>query len=423
MSLLSAEDRRRALADLTDAEAEQLLYDWHFWARPKQLPPPGNWATWILRAGRGFGKTRTGSSWVHARAMEHPGRWIALVARTPADARDYMIEGPGGFLRNIHPAECPRYEPSKRRLTWPNGSWATIYSDEAPDQLRGFSGDTAWLDEFAKFSHSRECWDNLQFGMREVSGDRPRQLITTTPRPLKILTEIEASAHTVTVIGSSYENRANLDPIWLGQTLAAYEGTRLGRQEIHAEILDDNPNALWQRSWIERLRVVRHPALVRIVVGVDPPGGDDESAAYAGIVVAGVGQDGHGYVLDDCSQRGTPEQWGRAAVTAYHKHKADRLIAEINYGGAMVASTLRAVDAAVPVKVVTASRGKQLRAEPISALYESNRVHHVGTYPELEDQMCEWVPGAKSPDRLDALVWALTELMATSKKYADAWGR
>lgn len=226
------------LSALTATELAALDYDWAFWGRPKQLPPRGDWLTWLLRAGRGFGKTRTGGSWSHARAMEHDGRWCALIAKNPADARDYMLEGPGGILRNAPPWERPYFEPSKRRVVWPNGSWATVYSAEDPDQLRGFSGDTAWIDEFAKFPNPREVWDSLQFGMREVSADQPRVCITTTPRPLPILEEIEASPDTVVVTGSSYENRANLAPTWINKTLLPYEGTELGRQEIHAAILD-----------------------------------------------------------------------------------------------------------------------------------------------------------------------------------------
>jgi hypothetical protein len=227
------------IQELTEAELEALEHDWEFWARPKQLPPPGDWLTWLLQTGRGFGKTRSGGGWVHKRAMQVAGRWCALIAKTPADARDIMIEGPAGILRNVPPGEVPLYEPSKRRLTWSNGSWGTVYSAEDPDQLRGFSGDTAWLDEFGKYPNPREVWDNLQFGMREVSTDQPRVCITTTPRPLPILEEIENKPSTVTVSGSSYENRANLAPTWFATTIAAYEGTRLGRQEIHGERLDD----------------------------------------------------------------------------------------------------------------------------------------------------------------------------------------
>jgi len=239
VALLPEAEREAFWADLTDEEVAVLDHDWRFWARPKQLPPDGDWLTWVVRAGRGFGKTRTGASWVHERAMASEGRWIALIGKTPADVRDYMVEGPGGILKNVPKAEVPDYFPSNRRMVWPNGSWATVYSSEDPDQLRGFSGDTGWLDELAKYKNPRECWDNLQFGMREVSADRPRVLITTTPRPLPLLEEIEAKPSTVTVVGSSYENRANLSPEWFAETLSAYEGTRLGRQEIHAEILDD----------------------------------------------------------------------------------------------------------------------------------------------------------------------------------------
>lgn len=238
LASLPAWERTAILQDLTATELAALEYDWNFWARPKQLPPPGDWLTWLLQTGRGFGKSRAGGGWVHRRAMASP-RWCALVAKTPADARDVMIEGPAGILRHAPPSERPTYEPSKRRLIWPNGSWGTLYSSEEPDQLRGFSGDTAWLDEFGKYTNPREVWDNLQFGMREASSDQPRVCITTTPRPLPILEEIENRPTTVTVSGSSYENRANLAPTWFTQTLAAYEGTRLGRQEIHGERLDD----------------------------------------------------------------------------------------------------------------------------------------------------------------------------------------
>lgn len=247
-------ERDEVLSGMSQRQLYDLTYNWRFWARPKQLPPPGDWATWVIRAGRGFGKTRSGVGWVHERAMEQQ-RWIALIAKTPADARDFMVEGPGGFLdragRNIAPAERPLFESSKRRLTWPNGSWATIYSDEEPEQLRGFSGDTAWPDEFGKYRNPEECWDMLQFGMRECSTDRPRCLITTTPRPIEIIRTIEALPSTVTVVGSSYENRANLDPRWFAETILAYEGTALGRQEIHAELLNPEETGIVKRPWFK----------------------------------------------------------------------------------------------------------------------------------------------------------------------------
>jgi phage terminase large subunit-like protein len=251
LASMATESRERILSQLSEDDAASLANDFRFWARDKQLPPAGDWSVWVVRAGRGWGKTRCGAHWVHERAMENPGRWIALVAKTPADARDVAIEGPSGILRNAPPNERPNYEPSKRRLSWPNSSWATIYSDEEPDQTRGFSGDTAWLDEFAKFVNPEETWTNLSFGMRETSNDKPRRLITTTPRPIPILMQIEAMETTVVTTGSSYENKDNLDPAWFRDVLAHYSGTRIGRQEIEAEILEDVPGALWTRAILD----------------------------------------------------------------------------------------------------------------------------------------------------------------------------
>ena len=405
------------LDGLTDAELTQLKYDWKFWARPKQIAPPGDWATWVIRAGRGFGKTRAGAGWVHARAMAQPLRWIALVARTPADARDYMIEGPGGLLRNTSPKERPLYESSKRRLTWPNGAWATVYSDEEPDQSRGFSGDTAWIDELAKFRNPVETWNNLAFGMREVSLDRPRKLITTTPRPIAILREIESLSSTIVVVGSSHENKTNLDQSWYTDLLR-YEGTRIGRQEINAEIIDDLPGALWTRALLEQCRVRQDklPEMKRVVVGVDPSGtsGADKNN-QVGIVCVGLGMDGLAYVLADNTCQLSPDGWGRRVIATSTKYEADKIVAEKNFGGAMVDHVIRTVDKTANIKLVTASRGKVARAEPVSALYEQGKVKHVGAFPELEDQMCSFTSEGYgdegSPDRVDALVWALTELM------------
>ncbi len=348
--------------------------------------------------------------------MSHPGRWIALVGRTPADIRDYQLEGPGGLLRNTPKAERPNFEVSKRRLTWPNGSWATLYSDEEPDQLRGYSGDTAWLDEFAKYRNAAETWESLQFGMRELSNDRPRRLITTTPRPIAILRAIERAASTVVVTGSSYENEANLDPTWIAETLAPYKGTRVGRQEIEAEILEDTPGSLWTREWFDRDRKSVAPDLKRVVVGVDPSVTSGEGSDKTGIVVAGIGFDDRIYVLADRTAKLAPLEWAQKAVAAYTEFGADRIIAEANNGGDLVEATIRMVDRNVSFKKVHASRGKVARAEPISALYESGRVSHVGPLSELEDQMCAFTSdfsrsaAGYSPDNLDAAVWAITEL-------------
>lgn len=419
LASLPASERKAHLASLTDAQAYELLYDWRFWARPKQLAPDEDWETWIIRAGRGFGKTRSGSGWVHERAMLFPGRWMALVARNSADARDYMIEGPGGLLKNTRPSERPVFEVSKRRVSWPNGSWATIYTDEDPDQVRGFSGDTAWLDEFAKYKHPQEVWDNLSFGMREASTDQPRKVITTTPRPIALLRAIEKMKGSKVVVGSSYENRANLDPKWFANTLERYRGTRMGRQEIEAEILEDIPGALWSRRNLDenRVHVSDVPPLIRLVVSIDPAITSGDSSNETGIIVAGIDANQRGYVLEDLSLRGSPDQWARRAVSAYRKYEADKIVAEANQGGEMVANVIRSVSPDVPVKLVRATRGKYVRAEPVSALYEQNRVSHVGTLPELEDQMIAFTPESaserlpgESPDRVDALVWGCADL-------------
>lgn len=418
LASLPATERERQLDEIDKATKAYLLHYWRFWARPKQIAPGGDWGVWIIRAGRGFGKTRSGAGWVHERAMEEK-RWIALVANTPADARDFMIEGPGGILKNTPLHERPEYEPSKRRLTWPNESWATIYSAEKPDQLRGYSGDTAWLDEFAKWTNPRECWDMLQFGMREASTDRPRRLITTTPRPLQILSEIEKLPSTIVVVGHSDENRANLDPTWYADVIEPMKGTRMYRQEVNAEILDDVPGALWSRGQIEALRRPEPDDFTRLVVAIDPAVTSGDDADMTGIIVAGVGIDGHGYILDDLTCRVSPDSWGRRAVNAYRQHGADRIVAEVNQGGDMVEHLIRTVDPNVSFKAVRATRGKRTRAEPVAALYEQGKVHHVKPMPDLEDQMVCYVPDQvdESPDRVDALVWALTDLMLQSSEF------
>lgn len=330
------------------------------------------------------------------------------MAPTAADARDVMVEGESGILAVSPPWNRPVYEPSKRRVVWPNGAMATLYSAEEPERLRGPQHDVAWADELAAWKYP-EAWDQLQFGLR--LGPDPRVVVTTTPKPIRVLKAILAHPATALTRGSTYENAANLPPAFLEKIIARYEGTRLGRQELFAEILEDVPGALWKREQLENLRAVRVPELVRVVVGVDPAAGASELGSETGIVVAGLGADGRGYVLEDASLAASPDAWARAAVAAYHKYGADRLVAEVNQGGDMVRHTVYTVDRKVAFKPVRASRGKQIRAEPVAALYEQGRVHHVGQLGALEDQMCTWVPGEKSPDRLDALVWALTELM------------
>jgi len=407
--------KRQAIAKLSDNEAIALAYDWATWARSEQLPPPGEWFVWLLRSGRGYGKTRTGAEWVVSRAKAGFRR-IALVGQAKSDVRDTMIEvGDSSILKISPPWFMPAYEPSKRRLTWPNGAVAIVYSGDEPDQLRGPQHDSAWVDELAKFKYPQETWQNLLFGMR--IGAKPQIVVTTTPRPIKIIRDLIASKDTVDVRRPTWDNVANLSPIFIRNVVDPMRGTRLARQELEGLVLDDTPGALWQREKIDMERVRETPELVRVIVGVDPAASTTEGASETGIIVAGIGKDKQGYVIDDRSLRGSPNEWASEAVTAYYRNKADRIVAEANNGGDMVISTIRTADSRPPVKKLWASRGKLTRAEPVAALYEQGKVHHVGAFPELEDQMCTWVPGDDSPDRMDALVWALTELMLEGREY------
>ncbi|WP_207211388.1 MULTISPECIES: DNA-packaging protein [Rhodoplanes] len=427
LASLPAADRARVLDGLTPAQLDELLHDWMFWARPEQIAPPGDWLTWVILAGRGFGKTRAGAEWVRSCVCGATplGRGayqrIALIAETAADARDVMVEGDSGILAVHPPAFRPCYEPSKRRLTWRNGAVATLFNATEPDQLRGPQFDVAWCDELAKWAYARETWDMLQFGLR--LGTRPRQLVTTTPRPIPVLKEVLASPSTVVTRGRTRDNAANLAPAFMASIQERYAGTRLGRQELDAEILDDVPGALWTRAMIDAARVRQAPELIRVVVAVDPSGtkGQSDDGDEIGIVVAGKGADGMAYVLADRTCKLSPDGWGRRAVEAYRELKADRIVAERNFGGAMVEHVIRTVDRTVSFREVTASRGKVARAEPVAALYEQGKVRHVGAFPALEDQMCAFTPegfiGDGSPDRADALVWAMTELMITGSHY------
>jgi len=409
---LPAKDRHKLIASLSPVQAEALMYDWRLWARPAQLPPPGRWNTWLVLAGRGFGKTWTGANFVSEEVRAGRAKRVCILAPTAADCRDVIVEGESGFLAISPPDFTPKYEPSKRRLTWPNGAIATLYSADVPRRLRGPQHDLAWVDEIVAARFIDEAWDMMQFGLR--LGDYPRAIVTTTPKPMKIIKSLMADPHCVVTRGTTYENIANLAPSFIQTVLGRYEGSKLGRQELHGEIMEDVDGALWNREQIDSLRVTKTPELVRVVVGVDPAA--SLTGNETGIVVAGLGRDGHGYILDDASLHGTPDSWATAAVSAYHKHKADRVVAETNQGGDMVVYTLYTVDRSVPIKQVHASRGKLTRAEPIAALYEQGKVHHVGFFGALEDQLVSWVPGEESPDRLDAMVWALTELMLGTKR-------
>tara|TARA_R100000664_G_C2756978_1_gene145002 strand:- start:1011 stop:2273 length:1263 start_codon:yes stop_codon:yes gene_type:complete len=405
---LSESDRTKVLETLTDNEADELLTTWSFWARPEQLTPEGDWRIWLILAGRGYGKTRCGAEWVHEQ-IENGKMRIALVGETKADVRDVMVEGESGILATAQRKNRPLYEPSKRRLTWPNGAIAVCYSGDEPDQLRGPQHDGAWLDELSKYRYAEDTWSNLDLGLR--LGENPQVVITTTPRPIKILKDLVNDPATHLTKGSTYDNLHNLADSFAQRIIARYEGTRLGRQELHAEILDDIVGALWQRAFIEDHRLKNAPDYFeRIVVGVDPAITAGEEADETGIIVCGKLGD-RGYIIDDVSGKFSPQEWAIKAIQTYYKFNADRIVAEVNQGGDMVEHTIRTVDKNVSFKAVRASKGKILRAEPIAALYEQGRVHHCGNFAQLEDQLCTYTHETReSPDRLDALVWGLTDL-------------
>lgn len=403
--------------------ADALAGSWRRTARPEQLAPLGEWHTWLVMAGRGFGKTRTGAEWIHEQ-ISAGARRLALVGPTAADVRDTMVEGESGVLATAPAWGRPTYEPSKRRLTWDNGAIATCFSAEEPERLRGPEHHIAWCDEVGAWQNQQQTWDMLQFGLR--LGTLPRALVTTTPKPtpvLRALLKLAAEKKSVVVTrGRTLDNAANLSPHFIQTVQERYAGTRLGRQEMDGEMLLDVPGALWRTQMFDDNRLAKEnvPELRRVVVAIDPSGtAGSEHHDAVGIVVAGVvgaGGTSVGYVLADLTCNLAPDGWARAAVNAYRNFKADRIIAERNFGGAMVEHVIRSVDPSIPYKEVVASRGKAQRAEPISAFYEQNRVRHAGLFPDLEDELCNFTThdgyvGSRSPNRADALVWGLTELM------------
>jgi phage terminase large subunit-like protein len=414
LALLPEAEWRETIARSSDKEVRDFVADWTRFAHPNQRPPPGNWRVWLLLAGRGFGKTRAGAEFVRAQVAGGRARRVALVGPTAADARTVMVEGESGLLAIGPQHERPIYEPSLHRLTWPNGAIATTFSADEPNRLRGPQHDLAWCDELAAWRYPA-AWDMLMFGLR--LGDDPRAVVTTTPRPIQLIRDLLADPKVVTTRGRTIENQDNLAPAFLDQIVRRYQGTRLGRQELDAELLEDMPGALWQRGLIEAARTAAVPELIRIVVAIDPAASTGDDADETGIVVAGRDAAGQGYVLADASGHYPPAEWARVAVAAYAAHRADRVIGEVNNGGDMVEAMLRMVDPNVPFRAVRASRGKAARAEPVAALYEQGRMHHLGALPRLEDQMCAFTPdfdrtaAGYSPDRVDALVWAVTELL------------
>ena len=407
--------RNQFIRSLSEEECNQLVHQWNgFLARPNQITPKGDWEIWLVMAGRGFGKTRTGAEWVREQVDKCGVKKIALVGETAADARNVMVEGESGIL-NVYPdSQKPKYEPSKRQITWKNGAVAMLYNATEPDQLRGPQHEIAWCDELAKWKYGRQTWDQLQFGLR--IGKKPRQIITTTPRPIELVKSIHAGEEGKVFVtrGKTIDNKSNLSDNFIKKIQKRYKGTRLGRQEINGEIIGDTPGALWRLADIDAYRTHEPPNNVdRIIVAVDPAVSSGEDANENGIIVAAT-KDQAGFVIEDASARGTPLTWARRVISMYDKYKADGVVVEINQGGEMVAETIRAVRKNINIIQVRATRGKHVRAEPIAALYEQGRIHHVGQMDELETQMSMMTnagyEGNNSPDRLDALVWALTEL-------------
>jgi phage terminase large subunit-like protein len=426
---LDDERRRAALKKLSPAQLRELEPYWEIWAHPGQKPPPGDWHTWLIMAGRGYGKTRAGAEWVRSIAERDPTARIALVGDSLGEARRVMVEGPSGLLAIPRPKMRPTFEPSKRQLTWPNGAVATLYSASEPESLRGPQHSHAWCDEIGKWSQSHgraeAAWDNLLLGLR--LGVRPRMAATTTPRAVPLLRRLLEQPDVVMTRGTTEDNKDHLARGFYNAVRLRFGRSLLARQELDGELIEDIEGALWSRALLESCREEgAHADSTRVVIGVDPPASSEGDAC--GIVVCALGADGIARVLADCSVRKpTPERWARAVANAARVWNADRVVAEANQGGEMVRSVLRAADIALPLKLVHASRGKAARAEPVAALYEAGRVRHAGQFPELEDQLCGLLAGGdyegpgRSPDRADALVWAMTELMLTAKRVPRVW--
>ena len=405
-----------------------ILSDWPTFAHDHQLPPPGRWHIWLLLGGRGAGKTRAGAEWV--KAVVQGADWlstqrggfsgrIALVGETFSDVREVMVEGVSGLLAVHAKAQRPHWIATRRRLEWPNGAVAQAFSSEDPEALRGPQFDFAWCDELAKWRHAEETFDMLQFGLR--LGAEPRQIVTTTPRPVPLLKRLLGLPETVVTHAPTRSNAPFLAPGFLEAVISRYAGTRLGRQELDGELIDDRPDALWSREALERLRVGKAPdALKRIVIAIDPPASSGRKSNACGIIAAALAEDGCAYVLADRTlMRAKPADWAAAATGLWRGLSADCLVVEVNQGGEMVSEVISGVDPGVPVKKVRASRSKFSRAEPVAMLYDQGRVRHAALMPDLEDEMTDFGPSGlstgRSPDRLDALVWAITELLLGSR--------
>ncbi len=419
---------QEALAKMSKNQLEALQKEYTFWARPEQIEPEGEHNVWFLNCGRGFGKTWTGAQWVREKVKEGHKR-IACVASTNSDIERVMVKGESGFLALCSKYDktyknkemgFPEWSPTKRTLTWANGAKVEFYSAEEPERLRGPQFSAAWCDELAAWNKDISTWDMLQFCLR--LGKHPKVCVTTTPKSTKLVRKLLKDPKTCVTVGSTFDNAANLADTYLTAVKEQYEGTRLGRQELYAEVLEENEGALWTLEVLDACQIDRKdlPDLTRVVVSVDPAVTSNAESDMTGIVVAGVDVNGKGYILGDYTDKLTPQGWASKAIELYHKFEADRIVAEVNQGGDLVKHTIHGEDETVPLKMVRASRGKYARAEPVSALYERGLVHHVSdtddpeaSLNELQVQLTTWEPlgSIGSPDRLDALVWALTELM------------
>jgi len=415
-----------ALEMLSEREKLTVKFLWDAWARPTQKMPEGDWRIALWCCGRGFGKTRTGSEAVRWMAESGKAGHITISSSTSADIRDICLEGESGLLNISPPWFFPVYEPSKRRLTWPNGARAVLVSADEPERFRGLQSDFAWCDELGAWRYP-EAWDQLMFGLR--LGSNPRCIVTTTPRPSTIIKNLIAREDDDVVIirGTSFDNQDNLPPAFFNSILERYEGTRLYRQEVNAEILEDVPGAIVEQEMIEKARTHQDdlPQMTRTIVAVDPAVTSGDKSDETGIIVAGLGEDGDVYILEDRSCRESPEGWARIAVGCYERHEADKILGEVNNGGDLVRATLRSVSKEIPFKAIRASRGKHLRFEPVGSLFEQGRVHMVGTFSQLEDQVIMFTPGGyeggDSPDRADAMVYAVTELLLDPHPAAVVW--
>lgn len=408
--------RQKILADFTDAEVDAINWWVVQFARDNQLPPAGDWVYWVILAGRGFGKTRAGAELV--RLWARTERQVNLIGATADDARDIMIEGESGILAICPKSERPVYKKSDRALEWPNGGKSLIFTADEPERLRGKQHSKLWMDELCSWRYVQESFDQAMFGLR--LGRNPQAVITTTPRPIKQLKALLADHSTVVTKGSTYDNKANLAQVFYEKITTRYEGTRLGRQELTAEILDDIEGALWNNAMLDNNRVTHLPELRRILVSIDPAVSTNKASNETGIIVVGEGVDNHYYPLMDVSGIYSPLEWAMKAIHQYERHKASAIVCEVNNGGDLVEANLRAAGFTGRVIKVHATKGKATRAEPVVGMYEQNKVHHLGHLPGLESQMLTWDPKSEdSPDRIDALVWAVTELINGVSNWDD----